>query len=184
MKSRTTILIEESLLRKLKKQAFEEDTSVTAIIERLIKEYFDKNVKVDKLLWIKNTIEKSTDESLKQIVITPSLEEATSITSLTVSLFDIKNAIGTRDISDIKRILVFTSLAFVRKILNLIDSNILYAEQENLNPFSIELSIKRSSLNEQNKRLLANSILSLSDSFPNVSYLEGEDLKIIIKQST
>ena len=182
MKVRTTILLQENLLRKLKKQAFEENTSVTNIIERLVKEYFDKNVKVDKLLWIKNEIESKTDDELKKIIITPSLETATSITSLTISLYDVKQAMKDKDIQDIKKIVVFISLAFIKKMLALVKQDILYVEEENLNPFSVTVSIKNSFLSDYDKKLITNSILNLSDSFPNISYFEQNDsFKIVIK---
>jgi hypothetical protein len=184
MKARTTILLEESLLRKLKKEAFENNTSVTNIIENLVKEHFEKNVKVEKLLWIKNSIEENAAEELKRIVITPSLEIANSLNSLTISLLDVKETIGSHEIDDLKQILVFTCLAFVKKIIRLINSDLLYVEEENLNPFSIAINIKNTALTEQEKKLLTNSILNLSDSFPNVSYFEeGESFRIVVKNS-
>ncbi len=184
MKARTTILLEESLLRKLKKEAFENNTSVTNIIEKLVKEHFEKNVKVEKLLWIKNSVEESSVEELKRTVITPSLEIANSLNSLTVSLLDVKESIGNHKIEDLKQILVFTCLAFVKKIIGLINSDLLYVEEENLNPFSIAVNIKNNALTDREKKLLTNSILNLSDSFPNVSYFEeGENFRIVVKNN-
>ena len=184
MKSRTTILLEEGLLRKLKKEAFEKNTSVTNIIEGLVKDYFNKSVKTDRLLWIKEKITSLKDDELKNIIITPSLETATSINSLTVNLFDVKSCIENDNIDDIKKILTFVVLAFVRKMLKLIQADLLYVEEKSINPFSITISIKNKHVNANNKKLIINSLLNLSESFSNLSYFEQDDsLKIVIKNT-